>query len=73
MARYPVGIYPGWLRFVLTWIVPVGIMTTVPAETLTGKASPWILALAVMLAAVLFVGASALFRAGLKRYASASS
>ena len=23
MARYPVGLYPGWLRLVLTWIVPV--------------------------------------------------
>ena len=36
MARYPVGLYPGWLRLVLTWIVPVGVMTTIPAQALTG-------------------------------------
>jgi len=36
MVRYPVGLYPGWLRLVLTWVVPVGVMTTVPAQALTG-------------------------------------
>ena len=25
MARYPLGLYPGWLRLVLTWIIPVGM------------------------------------------------
>ena len=35
MARYPVGVYPGWLRMVLTWIIPVGLMTTLPAQALT--------------------------------------
>ncbi len=73
MARYPVGLYPGWLRLVLTWVVPVGVITTVPAQTLTAKQSPAILAGSVALAAVLFTGASALFHFGLRRYASASS
>jgi ABC-2 type transport system permease protein len=73
MARYPVGLYPGWLRLVLTWIVPVGVMTTVPAQALTGRLSPWVLAGSVALAAGLFAGASALFQFGLRRYASASS
>ena len=39
MARYPVGLYPGWLRLVLTWVVPVGVMTTVPAQALSGTLS----------------------------------
>jgi ABC-2 type transport system permease protein len=73
MARYPVGMYPGWLRLVLTWIVPVGIITTVPAQALTGALTLPMLAAAVGVAVVLAVGASALFRVGLKRYASASS
>jgi ABC-2 type transport system permease protein len=73
MARYPVGLYPGWLRLVLTWVVPVGIMTTVPAQALTGELSVEMLAASVSLAVTLFVGASALFRFGLRRYASASS
>ena len=73
MARYPVGLYPGWLRLVLTWVVPVGIITTVPAQALTGAISVEMLAGSVGLAAALLIGASALFRFGLSRYASASS
>jgi ABC-2 type transport system permease protein len=73
MARYPVGLYPGWLRLVLTWIVPVGIMTTVPAQALSGSLPTGTLLGSVALAAVLLAAASALFRMGLRRYASASS
>jgi ABC-2 type transport system permease protein len=73
LARYPVGIYPGWLRLVLTWIVPVGLITTVPAQALAGELAPAVLAGSVALAVALVVGASALFRVALRRYASASS
>ena len=73
MARYPVGLYPGWLRLVLTWVVPVGVMTTVPAQALTGDLPAGMLVGSVVLALVLLIGASALFRLGLRRYASASS
>jgi ABC-2 type transport system permease protein len=73
MARYPVGIYPGWLRLVLTWIVPVGVMTTVPAQALSGTLPPGTLLGGVALALAFAVGASVLFRVGLRRYASASS
>ncbi len=73
MARYPVGLYPGWLRVVLTWVVPVGLMTTVPAQALTGNLSGLALAGSLAFAAALFAGASLLFRLGLRRYASASS
>jgi ABC-2 type transport system permease protein len=73
MARYPAGLYPGWLRLVLTWVVPVGLMTTVPAQALTGSLPPALLPGSVALAVVLLAGASVLFNAGLRRYASASS
>jgi ABC-2 type transport system permease protein len=73
MGRYPVGLYPGWLRLVLTWVVPVGVMTTVPAQALTGRLSPLTLLGSGILAVMLLLGASMLFRAGLRRYASASS
>ena len=73
MARYPVGLYPGWLRLALTWVVPVGIMTTVPAQALTGQLVPEILIGSGALATALVIGASALFRFGLRRYTSASS
>jgi ABC-2 type transport system permease protein len=73
MARYPVGLYPGWLRLVLTWVVPVGVMTTVPAQALAGDLSTELLAGSVVMALALLAGASNLFRLGLRRYASASS
>lgn len=72
-GRYPVGIYPGWLRLVLTWVVPVGFITTVPAEALSGHIEPLQLAAGAVLAVVLFGLASAFFGASLRRYSSASS
>jgi ABC-2 type transport system permease protein len=57
----------------LTWVVPVGVMTTVPAQALTGELPAGTLIGSVTLAATLLVGASALFRFGLRRYSSASS
>ena len=73
MARYPLGLYPGWARLILTWIIPVGVMTTVPAQALTGDIPFFTLVGTVAIAIVLVIGASALFQTGLRRYASASS
>lgn len=73
MARYPVGLYPGWLGLVMTWVVPVGIMTTVPAQALTGGLRAGALIGSVVLALGFLAGATVLFRTGLQRYASASS
>jgi ABC-2 type transport system permease protein len=73
MARYPVGVYPGFLRLILTWVIPIGIMTTVPAQALTGELPAWLLAAAVLFALGAFALASLTFRTALRRYASASS
>jgi ABC-2 type transport system permease protein len=73
MARYPMGMYPGWLRMVLTWVVPVGMITTIPAEALTGSLNSGMLAASIGLATVLLIAGSVLFRIGLRRYSSASS
>lgn len=73
MGRYPLGLYPGWVRLVLTWVVPVGVITTVPAEALTGVLAPTALLGSLALAVVLVLASSAFFRLALRRYASASS
>jgi ABC-2 type transport system permease protein len=73
MARYPLGLYPGWTRFLLTWIIPVGVMTTVPAQALTGNIPVMTLLVFFLFASLLVIGASFLFQVGLRRYASASS
>ena len=73
MARYPVGVYPDWIRLVLTWIIPLGFITTVPAQALTEGLEKSLLLAAFLMAGVFFLGATAFFRAGLRRYDSASS
>jgi ABC-2 type transport system permease protein len=73
MARYPVGIYPNWVRLILTWVIPVGLITTVPAQALSGDMSEWLFIGAILFAVVLFSIGTAVFRIGLRRYASASS
>ena len=36
-GRFPVGIYPTWLRLSVTFLVPIGFAITVPAEAVTSR------------------------------------
>ena len=72
-GRYPVGLYPDWLRMLLTFAVPVAFATTVPAEALAGRLGLLQLSGAVALAAVLLGAASAFWRVGLRSYTGASA
>lgn len=72
-GRWPVTLYPGWLRYGLTFVVPVAFATTVPAEALTGRLSWEALMGALALAGVLFVASRAFWRAGLRQYSGASA
>jgi ABC-2 type transport system permease protein len=72
-GRWPVSVYPRWLRFSLTFLVPVAFATTVPAQGLSGRLT-WQTLLGTAALAALFFAASRLFwRAGLRRYSGASS
>ncbi len=73
LARYPIGLYPGWARQLLTWIIPVGVITTLPAQALMGKAALIDLLAAIGLAFGLYLGAGLLFKFSVRRYSSASS
>jgi ABC-2 type transport system permease protein len=72
-GRWPVGFYPRWLRFILTFLIPVAFATTVPAQALAGRLSLATLAGAYALAAALAVLSRAFWRVGVRRYSSASS
>ena len=72
-GRYPVSIYPGWLRAGLTFLVPIAFAVTVPAEALTGRLDLPTLLEAAVLAAVLLVISRWFFRLGLTRYSGASA
>jgi ABC-2 type transport system permease protein len=72
-GRWPVDIYPNWLRYGLTFLVPVAFAVTVPAQALTGRLSlqTWFGALA--LTVVLFIAARTIWSIGLRNYSGASA
>jgi viologen exporter family transport system permease protein len=72
-GKYPVGLYPGWLRAVLTFVVPVAFATTVPAEALAGRTGVDGLAVAGAVAVGLLVASSVFWRLGLRSYTGASA
>lgn len=72
-GRWPISLYPGWLRFALTFVVPVAFATTVPAEALTGKLSSTTLLIALGSAALLFVVSRAVWKIGLRQYSGTSA
>ncbi len=72
-GRWPIGIYPRWLKYALTFLVPVAFAVTVPTETLVGRLDAMTLLGAVGLAAV-GVGFSRWFWLfGVKSYTGASA
>jgi ABC-2 type transport system permease protein len=72
-ARYPVTVYRGLLRLLLTYVFPVAVITTVPAEAVLGRAT-WPNAAAAALAALVLLAASrAFWKFALRYYTSASS
>lgn len=72
-GRWPVGIYPGWLRVTLTFVVPVAFATTVPAEALTGRLTAQTLALAVALGVALLLISRRFWTVGVRHYSGASA
>jgi viologen exporter family transport system permease protein len=71
-ARYPVSAYPGALRFVFVYLLPIAWATTVPASTLTGRLSPLTGLAAAAVGATAFLLSRLLWRTALKRYTGAS-
>jgi ABC-2 type transport system permease protein len=72
-GRWPVTIYPGWLRISLTYLVPIAFAVTIPAEALTGRLTPETLAIAAAFAAGLLVITRWFWRTGLRNYSGASA
>ena len=71
-ARYPVSAYPGALRFLFVYLIPIAWTTTIPASALTGRLRPEIALAAALVAGLAFALARALWSAALKRYSGAS-
>ena len=72
-GRWPIGLYPYWLKFVLTFIVPISFAITVPAEALIGRLNAQTLTLDIGVAAFMLVGSRFFWKFGLKNYSGASA
>jgi ABC-2 type transport system permease protein len=72
-GRYPVTIYPRWIRIALTYVLPLAFLTTFPAGTLVGKLGVPHVAGAIALAVVSLTAASVFWRVGLRHYSGASA
>ncbi|MGI8486869.1 MAG: ABC transporter permease [Thermomicrobiales bacterium] len=72
-GRWPIGIYPGWLRVSLTFLVPVAFAVTVPAESLSGRVDTSTVFAAIGLALGFAIFSRWFWRFGLKHYTGASA
>ncbi|MEO7397317.1 MAG: ABC-2 family transporter protein [Ilumatobacteraceae bacterium] len=72
-GQYPVRIYPGWMRFGLTFLVPIGFAVTVPAEAATNRLSGATVLTALAAAALLGVVSRWIWHRGLRHYGGASA
>jgi ABC-2 type transport system permease protein len=72
-GRFPVDIYPGWLRVTLSTVVPIGVAVTVPAWAVAGRLDTLGLLAMLVGSVVVWVFASWFWRIGLRNYTGASA
>jgi ABC-2 type transport system permease protein len=72
-GRYPVSIYPHWLRLIVTYLIPIAVATTVPVQGLRGELSGSQVALFLAIGLAAFLVATRVWRAGVRHYSGASS
>jgi ABC-2 type transport system permease protein len=72
-GRWPVGIYPDWLRTGLTFLVPITFAVTVPAEALANRLNleTLLLAFGIMLGLLAF--SRWFWQVGVRNYSGASA
>jgi viologen exporter family transport system permease protein len=72
-GQYPVGIYPPWMRYGLTFIVPIGFAVTVPSEAISNRLDLGTVLVALAVAVFLGVVSRWVWSRGLRRYGGASA
>jgi ABC-2 type transport system permease protein len=72
-GRYPIEIYPAWLKATLTYVIPVVFIISVPAQALAGRLTVETAGLSVVVALGGLLVSSLFWRFGLKHYTGASA
>ncbi len=69
----PFDVFPRAARNTLTYILPLAFVVFVPAQALTGRLQWWQVPVGIIIAVIFLLLANLAWRAGLRRYSSASS
>ena len=72
-GRWPVSIYPDWLRTGMTFLVPVAFAVTVPAQAMTNRLTPETMLFAFGLTVFFMLLARGVWLLGLRSYSGASA
>jgi ABC-2 type transport system permease protein len=72
-GRYPVTVYPAWLRILVTFVIPIAVATTVPLQGLRGDLTLDRALMFIAIGVISFLIASQVWKRGLKQYSGASS
>jgi ABC-2 type transport system permease protein len=72
-GRFPIDIYPGWLRLTMSTVVPVGIAVTVPAKAIAGLVDAQTIGLVLAATLTAWVLSRAFWKRGLRSYTGASA
>lgn len=72
-GRWPVSVYPAWLRLLLTFLVPVAFAVTIPSSALVGRLNLQTLLFTVLLTTALLLVSRWVWKTGLRNYSGASA
>jgi ABC-2 type transport system permease protein len=72
-GRYPVTVYPAWLRILVTFVIPIAVATTIPVQGLRGDLTLSHVVMFFAISMASFLIASQVWKRGLKQYSGASS
>ncbi|MHB1459714.1 MAG: ABC transporter permease [Armatimonadota bacterium] len=72
-ARFPLDIFRGATRVLLTYILPVAFLASLPCSALLGRLPYWWLAIGLLMAVFMLTAAIGFFRFAIRSYSSASS
>ena len=72
-GRYPVTVYPVWLKIIVTFLIPIAVATTVPLQALRQELDTSQVVMFLGIGIASFIIASLVWKEGLKRYSGASS
>lgn len=73
VARWPVEVYPTAWRIVFTFVIPLAVMTTFPAEALLGRLGGWSMLATAGGSLLLLALGRLVWRTAIRSYTSASS